>query len=59
MLINFCRYNNDRRFVNPASDNTHDMPNDNDVQPTTQTSYLSKAALQYAGTLNKIVLFQY
>ena len=27
-------------LVNLVSDNTDDMPNDNDVQPTTQTRHL-------------------
>jgi hypothetical protein len=40
VLHNLCIYNIDSRFVNMAPDNTDDMLNDNDVQPTTHTRYL-------------------
>lgn len=38
------------RFVNPASVNTDDMPNDNGVQPTTQIRHFLEATSQYTCT---------
>ena len=58
-ILFFYRYENDTRFVNPASDNTDDMPNDNDVQPTTQIRHLLEATSQYTCTLNRNASFKY
>ena len=42
-----------------TSNNTDDMPNDNDVQPTIQTRHLLEATSQHVGTLNRNALFQH
>lgn len=59
VLHYFCRLHSDRRLVNPATDNTDDMTNDNDVQFPIQARQLLEVASQRAGTLNRHALFEY
>lgn len=51
VLHNFCRLHNDGTLVNPATDNTDDIANDNDVQPPIQTKRLLEALSQRARIL--------